>query len=321
MSVDGLLGELRAAGIRVMLDGETVRVDAPIGALTPTIRERLKARKPEIVAFLRLAEQLQSQQRAIVPLQQSGSRAPMFGVAGHNGDVFAYRALARHLGEDQPFYGLQPPGYDEGTVPVARVEELAAYFAAQIAAFHAAGSCTITGFCAGGTVAFELARQLADKGIVVQRLVLFGSPFCKWYRPGPQAIAGAMRAVARARHHMREMARLHVRRWPTYVADMVRRRRARPPEAAPDLLHLRRRGVEEATMQAVRAYTPGRFAGHVDLMLPAESWRHLAYSMPRWGDYAASSALFCGPDDCTSDTMLLEEHAPVFAALVARSAR
>lgn len=321
MTVDSLLGELRAAGIRVALDGETLRVNAPNGALTPAYREQLKARKSEIVAFLRLAEQLKTQQRAIVPLQPHGDRPPMFGVAGHNGDVFAYRALAQNLGESQPFFGLQPPGYDDGTVPSTRVEELAAYFAAQIEAFHPAGACTITGFCAGGTIAFELARQLMSRGITVQRLILFGSPFCTWYRPVPQAISQVTYAITRATHHARELARLGVRGGSTYLTDMVRRLLARAPEVAPDPLLLRRSAVEEATMRAVRSYSPDRFAGHVDVMLPAVSWRHFAGSPLRWCEYAASSAVYNGPDDCTGDLMLLAKHAPLFAALVAKSAR
>ena len=321
MTVNSLLGELRAVGIRVELDGETLRVNAPAGVPTPAYREQLKERKPEVIAFLRFAERLKTQQCAIVPLQPHGARPPMFGVAGHNGDVFAYRALAKHLGEDQPFYGLQPPGYAHGTVPLTRVEELAAYFAKQIAAFRPTGACTITGFCAGGTIAFELARQLMNEGITVQQLILFGSPFCKWYRPMPQAISRAKYAITRTKHHSRELARFGVRDGLTYLTDMARRLLARPPAAAPDPALLPRSAVEGATLEAVRAYSPGRFAGHVDVMLPAESWRHFVGSPVRWCEYAASSEVYSGPDDCTGDLMLLAKHAPVFATLVAKSAR
>jgi thioesterase domain-containing protein len=98
-----------------------------------------------------------------VPLQANGPRVPVFGVAGHNGDVFCYRILAQCLGEEQPFYGLQPPGLDGEGEPLERVQDLAAYFARQILAFRPAGPCTLAGFCAGGTVAFELAQQLAAR--------------------------------------------------------------------------------------------------------------------------------------------------------------
>jgi surfactin synthase thioesterase subunit len=63
----------------------------------------------------------------------------------------------QHLGEDQPFFGLQPPGVDGHGEPLASVEELAAYFAAQIRAFRPNSPCIIAGYCGGGTIAFELA--------------------------------------------------------------------------------------------------------------------------------------------------------------------
>ena len=68
------------------------------------------ANRDALIEFLREAQGLAAQQRAIVPLEAVGTRTPIFAVAGHNGDVFAYRALAQHLGPDQPFFGLQPPG-------------------------------------------------------------------------------------------------------------------------------------------------------------------------------------------------------------------
>ncbi len=57
---------------------------------------------------------------ARLPLEAAGTRTPIFAVGGHNGDVFTYRALALHLGPDQPFFGLQPPGLEEGSQPLTR---------------------------------------------------------------------------------------------------------------------------------------------------------------------------------------------------------
>ena len=158
--VPTFLAELRSRDVEVWADGDHLRCAAPAGVLTPDLRDQLQQRKSEILEFLRSAKELAQQQRAIVPLQPHGTRTPMFGVAGHNGDVFCYRALVQHLGEDQPFFGLQPPGLDGRSEPLTRVEDLAAYFAAQIRTFHPNGPCIITGFCAGGGVAFELGRQL-----------------------------------------------------------------------------------------------------------------------------------------------------------------
>ena len=163
MTAAELLAELRKLDVSVALDGDRLRLDAPAGVLTDEHKRDLAQRKPEVVAFLREAQRLAVQQRAIVPLQVTGTRAPIFAVAGHNGDVFAYRALVQHLAPDQPFFGLQPAGLEEGSVPLTSVEDMARYFAAQIRAFRPTGPMSIAGYCAGGTVAFELARTRRNK--------------------------------------------------------------------------------------------------------------------------------------------------------------
>ena len=96
--------------------------------------------------------------------------------------MFCYRLFARHLPE-APFFGLQPPGLDGRDRPLTRLEDLAGYFAAQIRAAHPGGPVIIAGFCAGGVVAFELARQLESAGTPVRFLALFGSPYPTFFRP------------------------------------------------------------------------------------------------------------------------------------------
>ena len=49
---------------------------------------------------------------SLVPIQPGGSKPPFFCVHGGGGNVLIYRELARHLGEDYPFYGLQARGLD-----------------------------------------------------------------------------------------------------------------------------------------------------------------------------------------------------------------
>jgi NAD(P)-dependent dehydrogenase (short-subunit alcohol dehydrogenase family)/acyl carrier protein len=137
-----IVAELRKAfqidlPVKALFDAPTVaELSRCIKTLTPELRDQLQQRKGELVEFLRSAKTIAQQQGAIVPLQPRGSRTPIFGVGGHNGDVFCYRALAQHLGDDQPLYGLQPPGLDGDSAPLERIEDLAAYFAAQIRAFR-----------------------------------------------------------------------------------------------------------------------------------------------------------------------------------------
>ena len=112
MNTSAFLETLRKRDIQLWAEGDQLRCSAPPGALSSELREELRQRKPDILKFLDAAASLARQQRAIIPLQPRGARVPVFAVAGHNGDVFCYRALVQHLGDDQPFFGLQPPGLD-----------------------------------------------------------------------------------------------------------------------------------------------------------------------------------------------------------------
>jgi hypothetical protein len=52
MTVTSLLGELRALGVRLFLDGGRVAYRAPRGIMTPELLARLSARKAELLALL-----------------------------------------------------------------------------------------------------------------------------------------------------------------------------------------------------------------------------------------------------------------------------
>lgn len=317
MTVHDLLSRLRELDVHAVLDGDRLSVNAPAGVLTDEHKRDLARRKPEIIAFLREAQRLASQQRAIVPLQAAGSRTPIFAVAGHNGDVFAYRWLAQQLKPDQPFFGLQPPGLEEGSEPLTRVEDMARYFAEQIRAFHPVGPMTIAGFCAGGTIAYELARQLSQSGASVTKLILFGAPYCLSYRPLQQTIAWARHLASRSRTHTRALLDMPPADRGRYLAQRARVLLPRKAEETSDPVLIRRGAVEAATMAAVRAYSPTPSVKHIDLMLPSESWKRSSKSPLRWSRLAASSTVLVGPDDCNGDNMLLPEHAATFAAFVA----
>jgi thioesterase domain-containing protein len=318
MMVAALLQELRTSDIRVWGDGDRLRCSAPAGALTPELRNQLQQCKPDILAFLRSAEELARRQRAIVPLQPHGIQTPIFGVPGHNGDVFCYGTLAQHLGDDQPFYGLQPPGLDGYDKPLSCIADLAAYFAAQIRAFRPSGPCIIAGYCAGGMTAFELGRQLQQQGVTVDSVALFGAWYPATYRWLPQL---RMRLREEARSvvtHTRVVTSLSpVQSW-RYVGAKLRARRARRAAATPtelDAVLALRAGVERATIAAARRYTPGYFAGRVNLFLPSKEWVSRDNQGLRWRSVAQALEGYYGSAGCDGDNMLRNPHAATFAEL------
>ena len=74
--------------------------------------------------------------------------------------MLLYRELARHLGTEQPFYGLQAQGLD-GKIPFyTSIEEMAAHYLAEIRAVQPEGPYFLGGYCMGGTLAYHIAQEL-----------------------------------------------------------------------------------------------------------------------------------------------------------------
>lgn len=311
--------QLDILGVRRDAGAPTMPMTTSATALTvpdpsPGRRMYRPADRDECIAFLRGELQLTDRQSAIVPLEVGGTRTPIFAVGGHNGDVFAFRALALHLGPEQPFFGLQPPGLEEGSEPLTRVEDIAGYFAEQIRSIRPDGSITIAGFCAGGTIAFELARELECSGTEVTNLMLFGVPYYPSFRVMEWKMAQTRHYAHRFVTHAHALRTIPAAERARYLALLKRRLL---PRAASDPVEIRRTAVEDATLAAVHAYVPRPFRGHIDLMIPSESSKRSWIHPLHWSRHAASSSMFVGPDDCEKDTMLLPEHAATFAAFVA----
>jgi thioesterase domain-containing protein len=319
------LAWLRERDVQVSADGDRLRCSAPPGVLTAELRDELQSRKSEILRFLNAAGSLARQQRAVVPLQSEAEGVPVFGVAGHNGDVFCYRALARHLREHHPFYGLQPPGLDGESEPFTRVEDLAGYFAGQIGEFHSRRPCIVAGYCSGGGIALELARQLVRDGAEVRFLALFGCPFPTWYRRLPQLRYRLAREMERVLRHSRTLVSLPSGERQSYLATRWRNLRvesALPTQTTESDPVLRfREKVGRATIAAVSRYTPGAFPGRVGLFLPTKAWLSGNDVVSRWQKVAPGVEGCYGPDGSTGDTMLREPYAEAFAKLFGRCYR
>jgi thioesterase domain-containing protein len=99
---------------------------------------------------------------------------------GAGGTVLMYRDLSWHLGDNQPFYGLQSQGLDGSCQPLTKVEEMAALYVEEIRRVQSHGPYFLGGYCMGGTVAFEVAQQLRAEGESVALLALFDT--MNWHK-------------------------------------------------------------------------------------------------------------------------------------------
>jgi len=109
---------------------------------------------------------------SLVEIQPGGIKPPVFFIHAEEGNVLLYRALAGHLGEDQPCYGLQAQGLDGKEIVDRRIEEMAAHYIQEIRTVQPHGPYFVGGYCLGGVIAFEIAQQFRAENEEVATLVM-----------------------------------------------------------------------------------------------------------------------------------------------------
>lgn len=126
--------------------------------------------------------------RQVVRLQPEGGKHPLIAI--HNTGVYYYN-LSRHLGVDQPLMALQlfDPSITRENFP-GSLEEIAAEYVQLIYKFQPTGPYLLIGWCVGGILAFEIARQLVETGHEVRLLAMIDT-----WAPGHNARLSRWRAI------------------------------------------------------------------------------------------------------------------------------
>jgi thioesterase domain-containing protein/acyl carrier protein len=127
---------------------------------------------------------------SLVAIEPKGSKPPVFFIHGAGGgNLWTYANLAPHLGPDQPIYGLESRGM-RGLEEFERIEEMAAHYIEEIRTVQPRGPYYLGGYCFGGNVAYEVARQLRAQNETVALLALLDSAPSNagygripWWRP------------------------------------------------------------------------------------------------------------------------------------------
>jgi amino acid adenylation domain-containing protein len=133
-------------------------------------------RAPTVAQLALLLEsKLYVESSTVVPIQPIGSRPPFFCVHAVGGNVLEYYDLARHLGLDQPFYGLQSRGLTGEAPPHTRIDQMAAHYVAELRQVQPAGPYFLGGRSLGGIIAYEMACQLRGLGQPVAFVALLDS--------------------------------------------------------------------------------------------------------------------------------------------------
>jgi aspartate racemase len=199
------------------------------------------------------------------------------------GNVLGFEALSRHLGPDQPVYGLQAVGLEGKQAPLTDVEEMADYHVRAVLEFQPEGPYLLAGQSFGGLVAFEMARRLRASGhrqVMVALFdtgVRFGPPLSRTAR-----LARRTRAlIRRTLRQMSDVSRMSETDKLKYLAartrTLKRRSRSRLWRATHNVYRLMAgqerplpqalRSVEEGCWMAARRYVPHAYDGRVILFL------------------------------------------------------
>jgi amino acid adenylation domain-containing protein len=255
-----------------------------------------------------------SRSRNLVPLQTGGTRPPLYTVHASSGHVFRYMSLVRALGPDQPVYGLQASGLEEGEPLGASVESMATAYVAAIRAVQPSGPYHLLGYSSGGLLAFEMAQQLRDAGETVGLIAILDTTL-----PDPRA-----RRVPTPDQVVLDMASA------MGIADLVGTRPPLPTLAG--LVELARRaGRLPADFQTVHVermadvfrntvrtspdYRMRDWDGHL-LLVRASQRPRAAGPMVDWSPHV-SGELDVVDVDCSHSNLIAPEMAPTVAAVVA----
>jgi thioesterase domain-containing protein len=201
-----------------------------------------------------------------------------------------YLVLAGHLGPDQPIYALQSPGLAGGEL-FDSVGGMASRYLEAVRSVQPRGPYRLGGWCTGGVVAFEMARQLLERGEEVELLVLLDSP-----APEPGAVrsdememlAGMVRQLGGASFEIpaEELRGIPVDAWLDRVVELGREKGALPPSF--DVEQARRHWqVVRANVHAVESYVPASRCDVRSLLFhateqPAEIGDRTSLGWERW---------------------------------------
>jgi thioesterase domain-containing protein/acyl carrier protein len=165
----------------------------------------------------------------LVPLHREGTRLPFFIVAGVGGGTMNFRAFALALSPDQPVYGVQAKGYSTKSMPLNRVEAMAAYYIEAIRAVQPTGPYYLFGYSFGGMPALEMAQQLRAQGETVALLGILDTLILG--RHGKQSLTlagpGVGPFVSRVGFRLREMLTISPGELPAYLKTRWKFFRAR----------------------------------------------------------------------------------------------
>jgi aspartate racemase len=221
---------------------------------------------------------------SLVLLQNGGNRRPFFCVHAAGGNVLEYHELARLLGPDQPFYGLQAQGLDGNQPPHTTIKHMATHYIKELREVQPEGPYLIGGRSSGGTIAFEMACQLLANGEQVALLALLDSYPAGYFKllPGSGSyLQRAQRQLRKIQSHGQNLQQLtaaarlgyvlgKLQYAPAKIKHKVYRRAYKIYQRIGRPLPRVLKNIEEINFAAVKDYLPQVYPGRATLFLASD---------------------------------------------------
>jgi thioesterase domain-containing protein/acyl carrier protein len=126
----------------------------------------------EMLAASISAESARAEFSNLVPIRPTGNLPPLFLIHPGEGEIGYARVIAPYLDADLPVYALAAIGFLDGEATLQSIPEMASTYLRAIRHVQPHGPYRVAGWSAGGTIAYEIARQLLNVGDVVEYLGL-----------------------------------------------------------------------------------------------------------------------------------------------------
>ena len=116
----------------------------------------------------------------LIPFQKKGNKPPFFLMQCQD-TILEYNELGNIIGDDHPVYGVHMPWIEHSNFGEISLENMAKFCVKNIIARQSSGPYLLGGFCFGGLLAMEVARQLKEIEQEIGLLVLIESltPDCE----------------------------------------------------------------------------------------------------------------------------------------------
>lgn len=269
---------------------ETFQTDLPIHRLfsTPTV-----AGVAEYITAQTAPAPATRQFQSLLAIQKGNpDQRPFFLVPGGWGaelEFLVYGVLARHVGADQPFYGLKARGSDGVATPHHTLAQMVADYVAEIRTVQPHGPYLIGGECVGGVAAYEIARALEVAGEKVALLALLGTrPPSRaalrrlhvWDRAKDRKDFWQARIVQPFKAHMQQLAKLPLGGKIRYLWTRLNRKRSwNAKTAGEQTAPLESRKLLAQYPRMLMGHKLGAYTGRITLLIDETSHG----KTPNWG--------------------------------------